>query len=103
MLARREERIAKAAHDKALNLDNLVNKYRGYVYQWKKSTCYSNTVAMFDNELLKLEDLQITSCVCTGLGSLTRFNAVSPAASLWQLAALETILALLGKVEGKSI
>lgn len=101
LLAKREERIGKAAQDKALNLEKVLNKYRGYVHHWEKSTCYSDTVAIFDNELLKLEDLQITSCLCTGLGSLTRWHDGSPAASFWQVAALETILGLLGKAEGK--
>ncbi|MCJ1358301.1 MAG: hypothetical protein MMC33_008300 [Icmadophila ericetorum] len=96
---KREERRARAEREKDLDLERILARYQNYLRRWKDSTSYPTLVAFFEVTLLKLEDLQVTSCICTGLGSLTESPHLDagPSASLWQLAILETMLELLGK------
>lgn len=63
--------------------------------RWKKTAMYAHLGRYFEQHILKLDHLCITSCICVGLGNLTTYFG-RPDTCLSQLAALETMLEILG-------
>ncbi|MCJ1248075.1 hypothetical protein MMC30_005290 [Trapelia coarctata] len=64
--------------------------------KWKATAMYEHLERFFEQKILNEQNLRITSCVCIGLGSFsTEFGR--PDRCLTQLAALESMLELLGR------
>ena len=85
-----------------MTLQDALDKYQAFSRRFEQSTCYTELLKIFEERLLKVDSLEIKSCVCTGFGSfIANPNPDCPAleaASLYQLAAFETMLQLLRKV-----
>ena len=62
--------------------------------KWKDTAMFEKVQRVFEEHILKLENIRITSCVCLGLGNLTT-DIGRPDICLIQLAALESMLELL--------
>lgn len=84
-----------------MTLQDAVDKYKATRRRFEGSACYTDLVKIFEETLLNVQSLEIKSCVCTGLGSFIanphRDCPTLEAASLYQLAAFETMLELLRK------
>ena len=82
-----------------LSLEAYAHKFENY-YQprWRESSCFRKLEAIIENEMLTQgkgkgeRNVEITKCVCLGLGSPTAGVEVSS----WELAALISILEILG-------
>ena len=80
-----------------LALDKAQKLYAGITRKWKETACWQELERTFQQQVLGLESLQITTCICLGLGSLTSEKLYArPQTSMYQLAALESMLELLG-------
>ena len=66
--------------------------------KWKASEMYKAVKNAFEQQLLKADNLRITSCICIGLGTMTAEFIGRADTSLSQLAALESMLELLSKI-----
>ena len=87
---------------RGLTLDHWKTRFRRVQEDWYESSCCRDVKSFFQETLLKLDSLKITSCVCLGLGSFTAsrhpYCPGSPRSSQYQLAALEMWLDLLSKL-----
>lgn len=93
--------LAKAAD--GLTLEQIIKDYQVYVNRFKKSRHHAELTAIFENTILELDKLQVSSIICTGLGTFSGAHPYcdpNPAVSLYQLAALETMLEILGTTQG---
>ena len=80
-----------------LTLDKAQKLYAGIARKWKETACWHELERVFRQQVLKLETLHITTCICLGLGSLTSDNTRGrPETCMYQLAALNSMLGLLG-------
>jgi len=80
---------------RGLTVENMQEHDVQIVARWEKTAMYAHLVRYFEHHILKLDHLRITSCVCVGLGNLTTYFG-RPDTCLTQLAALETMLNILG-------
>ena len=80
-----------------LTLDKAQKLYAGIARKWKETACWQELERVLRQQVLKLESLHITTCICLGLGSLTSDSTHGrPETCMYQLAALESMLDLLG-------
>ena len=77
-----------------LTVDKISDKFHRYCKKWKGSECFQNFQLILENNVLASEKVNLTRCVCLGLGSLTSEKA--SAASMYQFAFLSTTLEILG-------
>lgn len=81
-----------------MTLTKLQDQVADYADRWRQSPCGKDTGEILQSTVLKLESLNVTNCVCLGLGSFTA-SRVSGARfhenSLCQLAAFETWIEIL--------
>lgn len=77
-------------------LETYLDRFRThYTPSWKQSDCFKNLSRIFEQDILPSENIQITQCVCLGLGSMTAFGSEN---SSYELAALISMLEILGMV-----
>lgn len=74
-------------------LKQLVEDHARYVDLWERSECWQNVANILQDHVLSNPRIRLTKCVCLGLGSLS----AGQASSKHEMAALDTILRLLGK------
>ena len=63
--------VEPAAPRKGASLDTLETRHRQYTKKWRGSIDYRKFQVFFQDVILKVESLQVTSCMCLCLGSLT--------------------------------
>lgn len=91
-----EDRICRTAVGKGLSLDKVQQSFARMARKWKESMFYPEIKNAFEGSILKLESLQVTSCVCLALGSFATDDFHGrPGSSEFQLVALETMLHIL--------
>lgn len=75
-------------------LETYLDKFQNhYVPIWRKSECFKNLSRIFEQEILPtIPNMQITQCICLGLGSMTTGSEDSS----HELAALISMLEILG-------
>ena len=56
--------------DKEMTLARLSEKHESLKRDWEASDHHRTLVEVFENTVLKQEDLSITACMCFGLGSM---------------------------------
>ena len=97
-----ESRYVPAKVPEGMTLQDALDKYQTFRRRFEGSTCYAEWTKLVKETLLKVESLEIKSCVCTGFGSFVanpRPNCPTlEAASLYQLAAFETVLEILREI-----
>ncbi len=79
---------------KDLTVDKILVKFYKYCKKWKESECFQAFQLNLEDDVLASEKVNLTRCVCLGLGSLTSERA--SAASMYQLAFLSATLKMLG-------
>ena len=78
-----------------LTLDKFSEKFqKNYSGHWQASSCCKDLCRIFEQQILPLEYIIITNCVCLGLGSMT----TGLDSSSYEMAALIFMLEILGKV-----
>lgn len=83
------------AVDPTLNMDKVLNLLKRYTREWEESDCREKILTIVEEKVLSSGNVNITNCVCLGLGSLTGLNNCN--ASWYELATLISILEILGK------
>lgn len=63
-----------------------------YAPIWRGSNCFKSLSRIFEQDILRAENINITQCVCLGLGSMTAGSE----SSSYELAVLISILEILG-------
>ncbi len=86
------EKLTEAPKD--LTMDKVLEKFNKYCQKWKESTCFNDFQLILENDILASEQVNVTQCVCLGLGSLTSEDGRD--ASMYELAFLFTTLETLG-------
>ncbi|KAL9118616.1 MAG: hypothetical protein Q9187_004837 [Circinaria calcarea] len=85
-----------------MTLQDAVDKYHIFRQRFQRSTCWAELEKFLEETILKVESLEIKSCVCTGFGSFTAHPKPGcptlEAASFYQLAAFESMLEILRKI-----
>lgn len=85
-----------------MTLQNVVDKYQVFRGRFRRSTCWIELEKFLEETILKVDSLEIKSCVCTGFGSFTAHPKPNcptlEEASLYQLAAFESMLEILRKI-----
>lgn len=78
----------------SLSLEACSDKFeKYYTPKWRESSCFRNLESTLEQDVLSANNtITITRCVCLGLGSPTAGVEVSS----WELAALISILEILG-------
>ena len=77
-------------------LETYLDRFRThYTPIWRQSDCFKNLSRIFEQDILPTENMQITQCICLGLGSMTAFGSEN---SSYELAALISMLEMLGIV-----
>ena len=79
--------------DPTLTMERLDQLLRACTRLWEESECCGKIRTMLKQKLMESENINITSCVCLGLGSLAGIDGVK--ASWYELAALISILNIL--------
>lgn len=107
----RKERPLALAHERILpkpspimsgqSMHTLQQKYGKFTREWKASAAYKDIFKFFIDTLLKLDTIDIDSCMCLCLGSLS-CERNSPGEkeynrSMSQLVAFESLVELLSK------
>lgn len=77
-----------------MTLREVVQSFSKYTKIWKESLCLKNLETLLKDQVL-VSDVRMTKCVCLGLGSLT--GGYDTEASYFELAALVSILEILGQ------
>ena len=77
---------------KGLTLAKVQETYQKYLRQWTESLCCSQLRQLLKREVLSLEHVHVTQCVCLGLGSCTGAVGGYAEHAWWQLCALRTLL-----------
>lgn len=80
--------------DPAQTVERLHKSLGRFTQEWEESECFGNVRTMLEQQVMKSENVNITSCVCLGLGSLAGIDG--PKAAWHELAALISILDILG-------
>ena len=81
----------------AANMTTVEKAYmrlKGYAGEWEKSECRAKMEEMMEEDVLMSDKVNISNCVCLGLGSLTGVNGSK--SSWYELVTLIWILELLG-------
>ena len=79
---------------RGLTLREVVESFNKYTTIWNESPCLKNLETLLKDQIL-VSDIRMTTCVCLGLGSFT--GGYGTEASFFQLAALVSILEILGQ------
>lgn len=69
-------------------------RLKGYACDWEKSECREKLQKIMEEDVLMSDNVNISSCVCLGLGSLTGVNGSK--SSWYELVTLIWILEILG-------
>ena len=94
------EELKPAGIPPGLRLRDVTKSFDRYTTLWKDSLCLNDLQnVLTDNVLASYSE--ITSCVCLGLGSFTGGDRTET--SFFQLAALNSILEILGQQNGDFI
>ncbi|KAL8795455.1 MAG: hypothetical protein Q9195_002044 [Heterodermia aff. obscurata] len=88
-----DEKLSPTAIPRGLTIRDVNTSFSRTLKIWKDSSCLKKLQDGIKNTILTA-DIEITTCVCLGLGSLT--GGKLPETSLFELAALVTILESLG-------
>ena len=79
----------------AYTLETYLDRfYQHHLPIWRASDCFRSLTRLLEQHVLTLGNIAITRCICLGLGSLTAGSQ----SSSYELAALVSILEILGKV-----
>lgn len=76
--------------DPEITAERLDELLRRFTREWEESDCCGKILTMLEEQFMKSENVNITSCVCLGLGSLAGIDRAN--ASWYQLVALISIL-----------
>lgn len=76
------------------SLEQASTRLRGYACDWEKSECREKMQRIMEEDVLMSDKVNISSCVCLGLGSLTGVNGSK--SSWYELVTLIWILEILG-------
>lgn len=76
--------------DPELTAERLDELLRRFTREWEESDCWGKILTMLEEQFMKSENVNITSCVCLGLGSLAGIDGAR--ASWYELVALISIL-----------
>jgi len=76
-----------------LTIQKVNDTFQRYLKPWKQSDCYKELKNVLEQSVLTSQVVKLERCVCLGLGSFTGGATVE--ASLWELAALVSILEIL--------
>jgi len=76
-----------------LTIQKLSDTFQRYLKTWKESDCFKELTKVLEYSVLTSRVVKLERCVCLGLGSFTGGATVE--ASLWELAALVSILEIL--------
>lgn len=79
--------------DPALTVERLNERLGRFTREWEESECFGKIKIMLEQQAMKSDSVNITSCVCLGLGSLAGIDG--PKASWYELVALIAILDIL--------
>ena len=77
-----------------LTRDKVLEKFQRFCQHWKESESLQDFRLILENGVLASEKVEVTRCVCLGLGSLTSEDGRE--APMYELAFLHTTLELLG-------
>ncbi|KAG7008462.1 hypothetical protein G7Y79_00005g016030 [Physcia stellaris] len=88
------EILSPTAIPRGLNIQDVSTSFEKHMRIWKDSSCLQRLRVIFQNSVLA-SNTSITNCVCLGLGSFT--GGKFPETSFFELAALVTILDILGE------
>ena len=89
-----DEKLSPTAIPPGLTIRDVSTSFDRYLKLWTRSSCLKKLQDGFRDTILA-SNIEITSCVCLGLGSLT--GGKLPETSFFELAALVTILEFLGE------
>ncbi|MCJ1383938.1 hypothetical protein MMC17_007052 [Xylographa soralifera] len=91
-----EDKIARTTVRRGLTEEKVEHLIATTARKWTHSTSCADVKHVFEGQLLKLGNLEISSCVCLALGSFTTDDFHGrPGASIHQLLALEAMLQFL--------
>lgn len=79
--------------DPALTVERLHELLERFTREWEESECCEKVQAMLEQQVMTSENVNITRCVCLGLGSLAGIDGAK--ASWYELVALISILNIL--------
>lgn len=82
----------KSAETKYTLKTYLARFRKHYAPTWQESSCSQSLSRLLEQEILPAEHIEITQCICLGLGSMTAGSE----SSSFELAALISMLELLG-------
>lgn len=80
--------------DANMTLDRAYIQLKGFACDWEKSECSKTMLKIVEEDVLLSDKVNISSCVCLGLGSLTGVNRSK--SSWYELVTLIWILETLG-------
>lgn len=76
-------------------MEQVSRRLQGYTRDWEKSECRERLQKMIEEDILMSDNINISNCICLGLGSLT--GGVNGSKSSWyELVTLIWILEILG-------
>ena len=91
-----EDRIPRSTVRRGLTEEKVEHLIATTARKWTGSTSYADIRQVFERQLSKLANLEISSCVCLALGSFTADDFHGrPGASMHQLLAFEVMLQFL--------
>lgn len=79
--------------DPALTEERLHSLLGKYTREWEESECFGKVKTMLEQQAMNSDKVNITSCVCLGLGSVAGIDGAK--ASWYELVALISILDIL--------
>ena len=79
--------------DPALTVEKLHELLGRFTREWEESECCEKVQALLEQQVMTSENVNITRCVCLGLGSLAGIDGAK--ASWYELVALISILNIL--------
>lgn len=81
-----------------LMVDDVFTKYEEQATEWKGSSLYAEMVDFVQHTIMQVEDLELDSCTCIGIGTFAGEHPYCPGGrSFGQLAAIESLVEILRK------